>query len=76
LALLSKQKRLTQLLKIGDSEPPRVRAMLGTLGERLGASPKALRQLRASLNPFSRFDFGLLAGLPTVRSWHGKERRS
>jgi hypothetical protein len=76
LALLSEQKRLDRLLKITAYEPPRVRAMLGALGERLGASPRALRQLRASLNPFSRFDFGLLAGLPNARAWQAKEPRS
>jgi Family of unknown function (DUF6088) len=73
LALLSEQRRFGRLLKIADSEPPRVRAMLGALGERLRANPKALRQLRASLNPFSRFDFGSLASLTTARSWQAKE---
>jgi hypothetical protein len=73
LALLSEQKRFDRLLRIADSEPPRVRAMLGALGERLGASPKELRRLRASLNPFSRFDFGLLADLPNARAWQAKE---
>lgn len=76
LALLSEQKRFDRLLRLADSEPPRVRAMLGALGERLGASPKELRRLRASLNPFSRFDFGLLAGLPNARAWQAKEPRS
>jgi hypothetical protein len=75
LGLLSQQGRLGRLLKIADSEPPRVRAMLGALGERLRASQRALRQLRASLNPFSRFDFGSLASLPTARSWQAKEPR-
>ena len=74
-SLLSEQGRFDRLLKIVDSEPPRVRAMLGALGEQLGASPKALLRLRASLNPFSRFDFGLFAGLPNARSWQAKEQR-
>jgi hypothetical protein len=75
LVLLSEQGRFGRLLKIADSEPPRVRAMLGAFGERLRANPRALRQLRASLNPFSRFDFGLLVSLPTARSWQAKESR-
>ena len=75
LALLSDGKRFDRILKIIDSEPPRVRAMLGALGERLSASPKALLRLRATLNPFSRFDFGLFAGLPNARSWQAKEPR-
>lgn len=75
LALLSEQGRFKRLLKVSDSEPPRVRAMLGALGEQLDADPKSLRYLRASLNPFSRFDFGLLAHLPNARSWQSKEHR-
>jgi len=75
LALLSEKGRFQRLLKISDTEPPRVRAMLGALGERLGADQKFLRHLRASLNPFSRFDFGLLANLPNARSWQAKERK-
>lgn len=75
LALLSEQGRLSRLLRIAHSEPPRVRAMLGALGTQLGASPRALQQLKKSLNPFSRFDFGLLAGLRAARSWQAKDRQ-
>jgi hypothetical protein len=49
--------------------------MLGALGERLGKDSKKIRRLRDSLNPFSRYDFGLLAGLSNARSWQAKERR-
>lgn len=73
MALLSEQGRFQRLFKISASEPPRVRAMLGALGEQLGADPKSLRHLRASLNPFSRYDFGLLAHLPNARSWQAQE---
>ncbi len=76
LRLLSEKGRFDRLLKVADSEPPRVRAMLGALGEELGKTSPDLQRLRASLNPFSRFDFGLLAGLPHARSWQAKERRS
>jgi hypothetical protein len=76
LALLSEKGRFARLFKIIDSEPPRVRAILGAIGEQLGKSSAALQPLRASLNPFSRFDFGLLAGLPHARRWQAKERRS
>ena len=31
---------------------------------------------RASLNPFSRFDFGMLTGLRHAREWQAKERRT
>ena len=76
LRLLSEKGRFDRLLKVADSEPPRVRAMLGALGKELGKTSPDLQRLRASLNPFSRFDFGLLAGLPHARSWQAKERRS
>jgi hypothetical protein len=74
LALLADDGRLDRLLRVAGSEPPRIRAILGALGERLSASPNILRRLRSSLNPFSRFDFGLLSGLPNARSWQAKEQ--
>lgn len=75
VALLSERGRFERLLKIVDSEPPRVRAMLGAVGEQLGKKRATLRRLRASLNPLSRFDFGLLTGLPRAKSWQAKEHR-
>lgn len=75
LSLLSEEGRLSRLLKIADSEPPRVRAMLGALAERLGKNEKALHRLRTSLNPLSRFDFGMLTGLPNAIDWQAKDGR-
>jgi hypothetical protein len=75
LAILSEKGRFDRLLKVAQSEPPRVRALLGAMGEQLGKSPTSFARLRASLNPFSQFDFGLLAGLPHARKWQAKERR-
>jgi hypothetical protein len=49
---------------------------MGAMGEQLGKNKAALRQLHDSLNPFSRFDFGLLAGLSHARNWQAKEPRS
>lgn len=54
------------------AEPPRVRAMLGALGQQAGAPPAALRELRESLNPISRFDFGALSVLDHAREWQAK----
>lgn len=51
------------------------RGMIGAIGEQLGKKRAALRRLRDSLNPFSRFDFGLLAGLRYARDWQARERR-
>ena len=75
IMLLSEKGRFERLLRIAASEPPRVRAMIGAIGQQLGKNRRALRRLRNSLNPFSRFDFGLLAGLRHARNWQARERR-
>ena len=75
IKLLSEKGRFERLLAVAASEPPRVRAMIGAIGEQLGKDRTGLRRLRDSLNPFSRFDFGLLAGLRHARNWQSKERR-
>ena len=75
LVLLSERGCLSRLLKVADSEPPRVRAMLGALGEQLGSNDRILRRLRASLNSLSRFDFGMLTALPNAAAWQAKEKR-
>jgi hypothetical protein len=74
VALVSERGRFDRLLKVADSEPPRVRAMLGAIGQQIGKNPAALRRLRESLNPFSQFDFGMLAGLRHAREWQAKGR--
>ncbi|MGH7442464.1 MAG: DUF6088 family protein, partial [bacterium] len=71
---LSEEGRFERLAKAAESEPPRVRALLGALGEQLHKRPRTLERLRASLNPSSRFDFGMLSGLSNARSWQGKGR--
>jgi hypothetical protein len=75
LKLLSEKGRFERLLKVADSEPPRVRAMLGATGEQLHKKKAVLDSLRGSLNPFSRFDFGVLSGLSHARKWQAKELR-
>jgi hypothetical protein len=74
LALLSERGRLGRLLRVADQEPPRVRAMLGALAEQLATNRSTLRSLRESLNPLSRFDFGILKALPNAASWQAKEK--
>ena len=73
LDLLSAKGRYERLFGVADSEPPRVRAMLGALGEQLGKREHLLKHLRASLNPLSRFDFGVLSALANARLWRAKE---
>lgn len=75
LALLSEKGRFERLVKVSGSEPPRVRAILGALGEELHKRPSTLLPLRTSLNPFSRFNFGMLAGLSSARRWQAKADR-
>lgn len=75
LELLSDRRRFGRLAAIAATEPPRVRALLGALGERLGKGPATLNELRSSLNPLSRFDFGAFSGLSNARQWQAKERR-
>lgn len=53
-------------------DEPRVRAMLGALGEELEADPRTLKRLRNSLNPLSTFDFGLLRDLPAAKKWQAR----
>ena len=74
LALLRERGRFERLLDVAESEPPRVRALLGALGQGLGKKPAALRRLQGSLNPLSRFEFGMLQGLSHARDWQAKRR--
>jgi hypothetical protein len=73
LRLMAEKGRFERLLNVADTEPPRVRAMLGAIGEQLGKSEKSLQCIRESLNPLSRFDFGPLSQLCSARNWQAKE---
>jgi hypothetical protein len=70
--LLTKDDTFTKLVEVASEEPPRVRAMLGALGDEIGADPSLLKQLRGSLNKLSRFDFGHLRSLRYARQWQAK----
>lgn len=70
--LLADGQTFARLAKAGEKEPPRVRAMLGALGQEVEADPKLLKRLRKSLNPASRFDFGALRALQHARDWQAK----
>lgn len=70
--LLADTNTFARLAKAAEKEPPRVRAMLGALGQELRADPKLLARLRKSLNPASRFEFGPLRGLQHARDWQAK----
>jgi hypothetical protein len=70
--LLAEEGRFQRLLEAAMAEPPRVRAMLGALGQDIDMPPRLLDRLRKSLNPLSRFDFGRLASVPHARDWQAK----
>ena len=72
MALCREEGRFKRLLRVAASEPPRVRGMLGAIGVQLGERPAALKQLRDSLNPLSRFDFRMLRGLAHAKDWQAK----
>lgn len=67
--LLGEPATFERVARAALDEPPRVRAMLGALGQELDADPKLLAQLRESLNPLTRFDFGVLRELRHARDW-------
>lgn len=68
--------RIERLLAAAPSEPPRIRAMLGAVGQQIGQPRHQLDPLRKSLNPLSRFDFGVLAALAYSKEWQAKERKA
>lgn len=72
LKLLREGNTFARVAAAASDEPPRVRAMLGALGEEMGANPAPIARLRHSLNPLSRFDFGLLRSLRHARDWQAK----
>jgi len=74
LEQLSATGRFEALMEVALTEPPRVRAMLGAMGQQLKKPKKYLQRLRASLNPASRYDFGLLAGLQHAEFWNARVR--
>lgn len=67
--------RFERLVKVAEGEPPRVRALLGAIGQQLGQPKHRLAELRQGLNPLSRFDFGGLAALGYAKDWQAKERK-
>lgn len=75
LSRLSDPVRFGALMKVAFTEPPRVRAMLGAIGQQLRKPKAVLFKLRASLNPLSKFDFGVLAELEHSKSWYARAKQ-
>ncbi|MBI1213760.1 MAG: hypothetical protein GC190_20055 [Alphaproteobacteria bacterium] len=72
LSLLKKDGRFERIASVAMHEPPRVRAMLGALGEELKMETATLEPLKSSLNTLSKFDFGILSALMSAKKWHAK----
>lgn len=72
LAHIKEGDRFERLLAVAHAEPPRVRAMLGAIGQELRKSQKVLKVLRDSLNPLSTYDFGILSNLKYAKEWQAK----
>jgi hypothetical protein len=72
LRVLSSGDTFERVARVALDEPPRVRAMLGALGEEVTANPRTLERLRRSLNPLSTFDFGILRDLPRAKNWQAR----
>jgi hypothetical protein len=64
--------RFERLVAIAHAEPPRVRAILGAIGQELKYAEDLLQQLRTGLNPYSRFEFGKLSTLWYAQEWQAK----
>ncbi|OKH17656.1 DUF6088 family protein [[Limnothrix rosea] IAM M-220] len=72
LDLLNTEEHFENIMAIATTEPPRVRAILGAMGQTLKKDSKQLQKLKRQLNPLSRFDFGLFKELPFAEEWQAK----
>jgi Family of unknown function (DUF6088) len=72
LTHIKEGNRFERLLAVAHVEPPRVRAMLGAIGQELRKSQKVLKVLRNSLNRLSTYDFGILSNLRYAKEWQAK----
>jgi len=60
------------LCDVAITEPPRVRAILGALLECANLPSAMWVSLKKSLNPLSKFDFGLFKELSNAKEWQAK----
>lgn len=76
VGLFRQPGQFDRLFKVAASEPPRVQAMLGAIGQQTGQSDVRLKALRKNLNTLTRFDFGYLRALKHAKEWQAKESKS
>lgn len=72
LRVLRRPGAFTRVAHAALQEPPRVRAMVGALGQLMHAPSRDLAMLRASLSPLTTFDFGRLSTLPHAEDWQAR----
>ena len=72
LGYFKENDQFQRLNRVAESEPPRVRAMLGAIGQQIGSHKDELASLKKSLNPLSKFDFGNLVTLKYAKQWQAK----
>ena len=65
-----------RLIQVAESEPPRVRALLGAIGQQIGCQKNILVTLKRSLNSLSKFDFGNLIALKYAKQWQAKDPKT
>lgn len=73
--LLKEQLQMSRLRELREAaleEPPRVRAMLGAMLAYAELPETLWEPLKASLNPLTKFDFGLFSELPNAEEWQAK----
>ena len=59
----------SRMIKLASAEPPRVRALLGTIGTIMGENAETLKPLKESLNATTTYKLGLAEKIPAARSW-------
>lgn len=71
VADLSESERIDfeKLVKLSKDEPPRVKALLGTIGDMLGKGDEILRPLKDSLNPTTSYKLGISTVIPEAEAW-------
>lgn len=67
----SKRLNFERLARFAMAEPPRVRAILGAIGEEIGCNPDAVERLRNNLNSLTTYRSPSLSrSLRCARVWH------
>ena len=59
-----------RLLQFARGEPPRVRAVLGAIAERIGYRGPETEMLKKSLNPLTKYHLDVASALPNASAWN------